>query len=127
MSHRPIRTAIACALLLGSAAAHAQGAAVPAYPGCRLAWDYPPAAAARLAGFEVFIGPLKVAGTPAAAREIPCADLKLALGPQTIKVRALAKDDGAQSAFATLLVDYRTVTPLPAPTTVKLIMEWTAQ
>lgn len=117
--------ALLAAALAAPLAGHAQTAAAPAYPGCRLAWDYPAASAARVARFEVFVGAKNTSTLPPEAREIPCADLNLSIGTQTVKVRAIAKDDGAQSPFATLSVDYRNPAPMPAPSSVKIIMEWT--
>ena len=98
---------------------------VPAYEGCTLAWDYPPEQAALVQSFGVHIDAreksIPVAGT---ARSIKCAELGLVLGQEhLIKVRAWNKDLG-HSPFAEIRVKYQVKPTMPAPTNIRITLEW---
>lgn len=104
--------------------AHAQTA--PAYPGCRLAWDYTWTVPGD--GFPVQVDGKWVAKIPQDAREVTCAQLKLTDGPHRVEVRAKAAD-GRVSPWAGIDVLYSSVMPdpLPPPDAMRIIMEWGVQ
>ena len=110
-------------ITLAAIAAPTLAAPIPAWEGCTLAWDYP--ADANIGGFGVFRDGAKATQTPPEARSVPCADLGLVLGPQTLGVRTWDAATGRHSDMAEISVDYRGEAPeVPAPTVIRIEMMW---
>jgi hypothetical protein len=112
--------------LLGGWYRAAQAEPAQAYPGFKLAWDYEWAVPGD--GFPIQINGKWAAKAAADAREIPVSDLNLSDGVHLIQVRARAAD-GRTSPWAGIEILYSSTLPepLPAPDSMRIIMEWATQ
>ena len=123
--------ALSVAVLIGAgwySVAQAQTAAVPAYEGGGLAWDYP-ANVSNHAGFRLTID--GVAGNTQIAkdaRQIRLADTALKGQPvgktYTIKLVATATAPAVNSAPSVLTINYQARPQLAPPTNTRTILEW---